>query len=204
MKARQREPSSQQHPKSNEHPSSPPPRAGDSSTTINTLPPNQQGRTEQVARAPFPAAVTKTSHACAHHLGGRTTLPQTSPSSQRPRSGAPKQPARHDDSARPARQLHQRSHAPGGPLITHPPDETSRASPGRLQRQTRNLQMHLCGIISCGSAVDLSGSRSVTHSALRRVLASGNATGTGRVFEVRCGIASAHSGEDARGSLATD
>src|SRR6478736_4786050 len=85
-------------------------------------------------RARPPPRVHQASLACAHHLRGRTTLPETSPWSQRLHSGAPKQPTPHDTPARTVTNTH--SDFTGG-VAPHPPTP---AGPLRA----RNLDKRLC------------------------------------------------------------
>src|SRR6478609_154969 len=82
-------------------------------------------------RALHPPRVHQASHACAHHLRGRTTLSETSPWSQRPRSGAPKQPAPHDGPAPTVTSTHSDSTggvAPRIPTLAGPSDPENSTS----------------------------------------------------------------------------
>src|SRR6478736_1856259 len=132
--AQQREPSRQQHPKSKKHPSSTSPYAPNPSTTNNTPTTEISKGGPNKWRALRPPRVHQASLACAHHLRGRTTLPETSPSSQRPHSGAPKQPTPHDTPARTVTNTHSDSTGGVSPRIPTP------AGPLRA----RNLDKRLC------------------------------------------------------------
>src|SRR6478736_804731 len=103
--AQQREPSRQQHPKSKNIPRRRhrTPQTRQQQTTLQ--PPNRKGGPNKW-RALHPPRVHQASLACAHHLRGRTTLPETSPWSQRPHSGASKQPTPHDTPARTVTNTH--------------------------------------------------------------------------------------------------
>src|SRR6478736_3625734 len=85
------------------------------------------------ARSTLGALTKRSSHARTTWRG-RTTLPETSPSSQRPHSGAPKQPTPHDTPARTVTNTHSDSTGGVAPRIPTP------AGPLRA----RNLDKRLC------------------------------------------------------------
>src|SRR6478736_2018037 len=93
-------------PKPKKHPSSTSPYAPNPSTTNNTPTTEISKGGPNKWRALRPPRVHQASLACAHHLRGRTMLPETSPWSQRPHSGAPKQPTPHDTPARTVTNTH--------------------------------------------------------------------------------------------------
>src|SRR6478736_6331453 len=143
--AHQGEPSRQQHPKSNKHPPSTPQHAKNPSTT-NDTPTTESARANRTSGARSTLRAHQASHACAHHLRGRTTLPETFPSSQRSRSGAPKQPTHHDDSARTA--TFARDHA----FRLH---RWSRAAHLTLSGPSDPEASSLCGIIRAAEAAEI-------------------------------------------------